>query len=300
MAGRQMLMHCLERLHLGDDTELLEKADHFHSQCTTHVSSRVFGKGPQIKSVISIHLAYENLGRRTWDSKLAAELSGCKPSVYDSAVVLVRKSLHIVPTVSFESLAVALGCTTMMSQIQELWSTFQQTYLGQLSAAKRISAQEELTQTVWKGATVYVCAKAFGESITKGHLQSMCACSPVELTKSIKTMQEQCKTFIGALKKKSTHTLTKPSEKRKRGEDAENDSTCTSASKKTKVPKEKGSTVSLTTKRLENDLPVRRLERNKPISGIVSMIPRQDYKHTQRYKEYLEWHQGLVARLSSH
>ncbi|KAL0078040.1 hypothetical protein J3Q64DRAFT_1646348 [Phycomyces blakesleeanus] len=162
MAGQNPIAHCLERLFLADDTVLAEKAEHFQGLCSTRVPSKVFGKGPNSKPVISIHLAYENLGRHDWDSKLAAELAGCKPAVYDTAVSLTRKHLGIVPVVSFESLTVALGCTTMIKQVESLWDSFQESYLGNLSVAKKLSAKEELSQPVWKGAIVYACAKALG------------------------------------------------------------------------------------------------------------------------------------------
>ncbi|KAI8391366.1 uncharacterized protein BYT42DRAFT_489167 [Radiomyces spectabilis] len=155
------LLHCLERLHLDDDTQLKERALRFQQQCS-RLPPKVFDAGPNCKPVISIHLAFESLEKTGWDNKLAAQLATCTKAAYENTISNVRKQLNLQPTVSFNTLTIALGCTTMIKQVEALYSTFTEKYITRLSVANRQSAKEQLQQPQWKGATVYVCAKAFG------------------------------------------------------------------------------------------------------------------------------------------
>lgn len=52
------ITHCLDRLHLGDDYKLKRKAEEFQGQMSS-IPNKIFDKGPILKPVISIHLAYE-------------------------------------------------------------------------------------------------------------------------------------------------------------------------------------------------------------------------------------------------
>jgi hypothetical protein len=94
--------------------------------------------------------------------KLGAQLAGCTASVYESVLSNVRQQLNIQPTVTLDTLAVALGSTTMLAPVKELWLDFSASYQNQFTGAKRINAQKELELPCWKGAIMFCCAKAFG------------------------------------------------------------------------------------------------------------------------------------------
>jgi hypothetical protein len=52
------ITHCLDRLHLGDNSKLKRKAEEFQGQLSS-IPNKIFDKGPNLKPVISIQLAYE-------------------------------------------------------------------------------------------------------------------------------------------------------------------------------------------------------------------------------------------------
>ncbi|ORZ09275.1 hypothetical protein BCR42DRAFT_334890 [Absidia repens] len=157
------LNHCLERLHLGDNTKLLERAKQYQSQCASKVPVKTF-KGPNSQHVISIQLAYESLGFYDWNSKLAPELAGCSPKAYDTTMSAVRKLLNLQSTITFDTLGVTFGSTTMATHAQDLWSTFVQQHINQLGPAQQVSVKKQLESALWKAAAFYVCAKAVGVS----------------------------------------------------------------------------------------------------------------------------------------
>ncbi|KAI7903855.1 uncharacterized protein BX663DRAFT_432488 [Cokeromyces recurvatus] len=153
---------CLERLHLGDDDKIKQRAEQFQGQLS-NLPIKLFSKGgPNCKSVISIQLAYESLQHYDWNIQLAAQLAGCKASAYESVLSMVRKQLNIQPTITFDTLLVALGSTTMSEPVKELWTSFQQDYLSQFKGVQKSNAQQELELPCWKGGIIYCCSKALG------------------------------------------------------------------------------------------------------------------------------------------
>ncbi|KAI9253435.1 hypothetical protein BDA99DRAFT_548261 [Phascolomyces articulosus] len=164
MSSENPLIHCLDRLHLKDDVQLQQRAEYFQRQLESNVPKKVFNAGPNCKTVLAIHMAFESLSRAGWDNRLAAQLAGCTKRAYENTVSIVRKTLQLQPTVTFESLGVTFGCTIMVSHVQKLWDSFSTAYISQMSGAQRRTAQQELDQPAWKGAVFYTCAKAFGVS----------------------------------------------------------------------------------------------------------------------------------------
>ncbi|KAI7860520.1 hypothetical protein BDC45DRAFT_430765 [Circinella umbellata] len=165
MSSENPLIHCLDRLHLKDDNKLQQRAEKFQRQLESNVPPKVFNAGPNCKTVLAIHMASESLSRTDWDNSLAAQLAGCTKRAYENTVSIVRKALQLQPTVTFESLGVTFGCTTMISQVQKLWDSFSTKYISQMSVAQQTTAKQELDQPSWKGAVFYTCAKAFGVSL---------------------------------------------------------------------------------------------------------------------------------------
>ncbi|KAI8088069.1 uncharacterized protein B0P05DRAFT_464975 [Gilbertella persicaria] len=158
-----LITHCLERLNLEDADKVKARAEQFYGQLSS-LPVKLFDKGPNLKAAISIQLAYESLGHHDWSIKLACQLAGCTASAYDTALSNVRKQLNIQPSVTFDSLCVVLGSTTMLNPVRELWESFNTTYLEQFKGIKRANAEKELELPCWKGAVMYCCAKAFGVS----------------------------------------------------------------------------------------------------------------------------------------
>ncbi|KAG0185516.1 hypothetical protein DFQ28_009205 [Apophysomyces sp. BC1034] len=303
MTDQNALLHCLERLHFGDDKELKERSEHFYSQCSNLVPAKVFEKGPNCKPVISIQIAYESLGRYGWDNKLAVQLSACRQGAYDSAINVVRKQLNLQPTVTFEALSVAFGCTTMLSH---------------LSIGKRMSAQEDMQLPSWKAAVFYTCAKALGESIDKSKLQTICACNQAEIKKTTKLIENTCPSTIAELKTISTKSTRTGRKRQLRQSQSEADDKEKQADDKGKEEEKGGRARKRATKaglqkntdvdppskgRAEKqargtgeDVPL--AKRPPPISGIVSMINKQHYKKTKRYSDYQQWREGINARIN--
>ncbi|KAI7896602.1 uncharacterized protein EV154DRAFT_411116 [Mucor mucedo] len=160
------ITHCLDRLNLGDNTKVKQRAEEFLGQLS-NIPNKIFDKGPYLKAVICIQLAYESLKNYDWDAKIASQLAGCALSAYEQALSITRKQLNLQTKVTLDMLAVALGSTTMLSQANILWEAFLTKYLGKLSGAKKVNAQAEIEQSCWKGAIMYTCAKAFGVSMTR-------------------------------------------------------------------------------------------------------------------------------------
>jgi hypothetical protein len=52
------IAHCLERLNLEDESKVKQRAEQFQGQLS-NLPSKLFAKGPNLKSVICIQLAYE-------------------------------------------------------------------------------------------------------------------------------------------------------------------------------------------------------------------------------------------------
>ncbi|KAI8331354.1 hypothetical protein BC941DRAFT_360518 [Chlamydoabsidia padenii] len=155
------LDHCLERLHLNDNNQLLERAKYYQGQCSAKVPSITF-KGPNSHHVASIHLAYESLGLFGWNNKLAAELAGCTPKAYDTTMSAVRKHLNLQSTITFDTLGVTFGSTALATHAQDLWTSFVKQHIKKMGPAQQISAKDQLNTAVWKAAAFYTCAKAVG------------------------------------------------------------------------------------------------------------------------------------------
>ncbi|KAI8094770.1 hypothetical protein BDF21DRAFT_330680 [Thamnidium elegans] len=158
------ITHCLERLNLADNVKVKQRAEQFQGQLSG-IPSKIFDKGPNLKSVVCIQLAYESLKNYDWDIKLGAQLAGCSLSAYESALSIVRQQLNLQSKVTLDMLAVALGSTTMLTHVNALWQDFTTSYLNKLTGAKKTNGQKELEDSCWKGAVMYICAKAFGVSI---------------------------------------------------------------------------------------------------------------------------------------
>lgn len=162
-ATHNPLVHCLDRLNLGDDPSLRARAESIYGQCAK-VPTKIFDMGPNCRPVVAIQLACESMSQHQgWDTKLAAQLAGCTKRQYENTVSTVRKSLNLQPNVSLESLAVAFGCTTMLSKITRVWDDFGKEYLSSIPRAQRTQASHELNDVpAWKGALFFTCAKTLG------------------------------------------------------------------------------------------------------------------------------------------
>ncbi|KAI8148323.1 hypothetical protein BJV82DRAFT_531235 [Fennellomyces sp. T-0311] len=301
MSGENPLIHCLDRLHLKDDQQLQARAEYFQRQLSVNVPAKIFDKGPNCRTVAAIHMAFENLSRHGWDNGLAAQLAGCTKRAYENTVSVVRKTLQIQPNVTFESLGVSFGCTTMIPHVQKLWQSFSANYVSKLNGAQRRTAQQELDQPAWKGAMFYTVAKAFGERIAKNKLQEMCSANTTEFNKYLKAISDISAKEIKELK--TTSTTSRP--RRKRGDDKEksdeepekDEEPATKRSRKepAKEPAKKRGRPSNKDRAVPPPPEEKKLT---PISGIVSMINRQSYKDTKRYKDYVDWSQDLRTRLA--
>lgn len=162
-ATHNPVVHCLDRLNLGDDPSLRARAESIYGQCAK-VPTKIFDMGPNCRPVVAIQLACESMSQHQgWDTKLAAQLAGCTKRQYENTVSTVRKSLNLQPNVSLESLAVAFGCTTMLSKITRVWDDFGKEYLSSIPRAQRTQASHELNDVpAWKGALFFTCAKTLG------------------------------------------------------------------------------------------------------------------------------------------
>lgn len=52
------ITHCLERLNLADNVKVKQRAEQFQGQLS-RTPNKIFDKGPNLKSVVCIQLAYE-------------------------------------------------------------------------------------------------------------------------------------------------------------------------------------------------------------------------------------------------
>ncbi|CEP13962.1 hypothetical protein [Parasitella parasitica] len=277
------IAHCLERLNLQDDKRLKQKAVEFQGQLS-NVPAKIFDKGPNCKVVVCIQLAYESLGNYDWNLKLGSQLAGCKTSAYEAALSIARQRLNIQPTINFEALTVALGSSTMLNPVKQLWAIFEEAYQEQFTGATKLSAKKELKLPCWKGAVIFSCAKAFGEHLSKEKLHELCACTKTDLTKCIKIVEKTCAAKLGELKISTTKsTRNKRSRKQSEGDDEKDsdvepmdiDGKNRNPDHKKAIPKKAA----------------------KPVSGIVSMINQQDYTTTKRFKEFSQWKSLMIDQL---
>ncbi|KAI9495083.1 hypothetical protein BDB00DRAFT_815798 [Zychaea mexicana] len=324
MSGENPLFHCLDRLHLKDDQQLQDRAEYFQRQLAVNVPAKIFDKGPNCRTVAAIHMAFESLSRSGWDNSLAAQLAGCPKRAYENTISVVRKTLQLQPTVTFESLGVTFGCTTMIPHVQKLWTSFSTAYVSKMGEAQRRTAQDELNQPAWKGAVFYSCAKAFGERIAKSKLQEMCASNPTEFNRYLKAVSDVSDMELKELKKGST-VASRPRRKRK-GETEDDDgdkeekereqqdnaengpptkrprrgpTAATKAKETESTSKKREKAAKSSNKKADPVLPSRDEKKHVPVSGIVSLINRQDYRDTKRYRDYMEWSKSLKTRLES-
>ncbi|CAO0791288.1 unnamed protein product [Mucor circinelloides] len=200
------ITHCLERLNLEDDVKVRQRTEQFHGQLSS-VPAKFFDKGPYLKVVICIQLAYESLDNLDWDIELGSRLAGCTTSAYEKALSLCRKQLDIRPTVTFEALTVALGSTTMQTPVKELWDNVVQEYPKRFTGVDKVNATKDLELAAWKGAAVFCCAKAYGETLSKDRLRTLCFCTKSELSKCIKTIEITCLAKLYELKVKSRKSI---------------------------------------------------------------------------------------------
>ncbi|SAM06798.1 hypothetical protein [Absidia glauca] len=320
------LEHCLDRLHLNDNSQLLDRARFYHGQCSSKVPVVTF-KGPNSQHVASIQLAYESLGLFGWNSKLAAELAGCTLKAYDMTMSAVRKHLNLQSTITFDTLGITFGSTALATHSQDLWTHFVQQHISKLGPAQQLSAKDQLSTALWKAAAFYVCAKAVGVQIDKSKLQSVCTCGASEFNKSVKLIKEECKAKLIELKTQSTDD-SRPTRKRKtrRNDDEEDtvdaansddtkDANTTTPAKSKKTRSTKSGTAAASssssstatssssipkssTKQKASVLLKKTSNKKGAVSGIVSMINLQDYRSSQRYMDYLSWEQNIKQQLS--
>ncbi|KAI8379922.1 hypothetical protein EDC96DRAFT_492317 [Choanephora cucurbitarum] len=300
-----LIAHCLERLNLEEPDKVKGKANQFFGQLNS-LPVKLFDKGPNLKAVIAIQLAYESLGYHDWSVRLASQLAGCTSANYDSVLSNIRKHLNIQPSITLDTLSIALGSSTMLNSVRDLWDSFTADYLEELKGIKRANAEKELELPCWKGAVTYCCAKAFGEVLPKDRLHALCGCSLAELNKCIKIIQSTSEEKITELK----NTSSKPSRASRRSAPKEQ----TTPSQTTTVKPKTTKKVEATKKSEATDKPESRKRKRtvqsaaietsektriRPKSGIVSMINHQDYKKSKRYLDYIEWKSRLIQQLNS-
>ncbi|KAK4516329.1 uncharacterized protein ATC70_011299 [Mucor velutinosus] len=200
------ISHCLARLNLEDDIKVKQRTEEFHGQLSS-VPAKFFDSGPNLKIVVCIQLAYESLGNLDWDVGLGSRLAGCSTPAYEKALSLCRKRLDIRPTVTFDALTIALGSSTMLTPVQELWDNFVQEYPKKFTGVDRRNAIQDLEMAAWKGAAVFCCAKAHGDALSKDRLHTLCFCTKPELSQCIKTVERTCLTKLNELKVRSRKSL---------------------------------------------------------------------------------------------
>ncbi|KAI8972782.1 hypothetical protein BDB01DRAFT_809296 [Pilobolus umbonatus] len=267
------ITHCLSRLHLDDVDKVQQRAHQFLGQMSK-IAPKTFDKGPNCKPVICIQLAYESLKKYDWDMNLAAELAGCSPSAYESVLSIVRRNLNIIPTITFDTLIVTLGCTSMTAPVDGLWTHFSTRYLQKLTGQKKINTAKELELPYWKGAVLYACAKSFGENLNKQKVQSICSCSGQEFNKALQAVRTTCEKELTELKQRSNKT---------RG-------------RKRKVVEKEEPVVEV----VEEKKTQKKKKKNTPArSGVVSMVQFQDFKETKKYAEYVKWSSSMIEELKS-
>ncbi|KAI8644702.1 hypothetical protein BD408DRAFT_412767 [Parasitella parasitica] len=297
------IAHCLERLNLQDDKRIKQKAVEFQGQLSS-VPAKLFEKGPNCKVVVCIQLAYESLGNHGWNLELGSQLAGCKASAYEAALSKARQRLNIHPTINFEALTIALGSSTMLNPVKELWAVFDEAYQEQFTGATKLNAKKELEMPCWKGAAIYCCAKAFGEHLNKDKLHELCACTQSDLNKCIKIVEKTC---VGKLIELKITTTTSARSKRSRTQskgDAEKNSDGDTSGKKKKTKKSDQKQASKQSKKSKkrktsagDSEPTAPKNAAKPVSGIVSMINQQDYTTTKRFKEFDQWRILMIDQL---
>ncbi|KAI9288867.1 hypothetical protein BC943DRAFT_315460 [Umbelopsis sp. AD052] len=325
MESQDPIEQSLNRLNLGDNQKLKERAQYYYSQCSK-VPPRVFSKGMNARPIISIHLACESLGISDFDQTIATRLAMCTPPTYANTLNGVRKCLNIQPKVTMKTIGVALGCTSMIPYVEKFFEEFQARYLESLSAAKRIAAGDDLELASWKASAFYICSKALGAKLDKESLSKLCSCTSLDLTRVAKIMDEHCKDLIVQLKKENTRSA-RPSRKANEDDDEGQEEESEAKKKRhlkrqrtksdlsTKENKEEDSKESQVRKKSKLDeLPTDNVKtkesrpekvsivlekRKAPVSGIVSMIPGQHYKDTKRYRDYVEWREAKIKAIRS-
>ncbi|CDH60458.1 hypothetical protein RO3G_08538 [Lichtheimia corymbifera JMRC:FSU:9682] len=307
-ATHNPLVHCLDRLNLGDDSSLRARAESVYGQCAK-VPTKIFDMGPNCRPVVAIQLACESLSQHHgWDTKLAAQLAGCTKRQYENTVSTVRKSLNLQPNVSLDSLAVAFGSSTMLSKITRVWDDFSKEYLSTIPRAQRTQASRELNDVpAWKGALFFTCAKTLGQNIGKTKLQDMCACTATEINKYIKVINDICKEDLEKLKEKETSSQSTRVTRRtrRRAEDEEEHVQLSDTKRRKRSTKEASTSTTTTSSKSIDKISTKKPAANNttttatsnPRSGIVSMISHQHYKDTRRYKDYIAWSDALRQQL---
>ncbi|CAO3617541.1 unnamed protein product [Cunninghamella blakesleeana] len=314
------LDHCLERLHLNDDIKLRERAEFYQGECINKVPQKIFDKGPNCQLVVSIQLAYESLGKFGWNNKLAAELAICTPKAYDTTITAVKKHLNLQNNITFETLGVTFGSTTLITHANDLWQFFIQHYLSKLGPAQQVTVKEQLNQSVWKAAAFFICARAFGISIDKGKLQNTCTCNSREFNKCVKLLQSECSTKLDDFKSMTKLKRKKPINVDNDGEDGEGDEVeegdhDNKKNKATEIKSKKRKTTTAvappskssdnnnninnnnnSNNNNNNQVPIHS-KKKTVISGIVSMIDGQDYQKSMKYANYQLWEKQIKQRL---
>lgn len=114
-------------------------------------------------------------------------------------------------------------------------------------------------------------------------MQSLCFCSATEINKCIKLVDQVCKEDLEALKQPA------PSRKRK-GKSTEENEDEGQEKKHTKRKSAKSSKTAAPPPKPQNkSIPA--------VSGIVSMLGRQNYLKTKQYNDYVEWREAIIDRL---
>ncbi|RUS15271.1 hypothetical protein BC937DRAFT_92674 [Endogone sp. FLAS-F59071] len=201
MSSHNPIPDILNRTNLAHDKKLAAKAQSLFQQATAKVPSVSFRNAGNAMAVACIQLACEALHHPFQPALPPHSLATCSATTYSNILQAIRQRLGIQLALNFESLAVMFGCTTVLSQCDGLWTTFQERYLRALSAAQANAVKIELEKPVWRGATFWVCCKAIGIRINKLQLLSKCACGPADLNRPIKTIEEHCEAELTLLKK---------------------------------------------------------------------------------------------------
>ncbi|RUP51604.1 hypothetical protein BC936DRAFT_147074 [Jimgerdemannia flammicorona] len=200
MSTQNPILNILVRVNLADDKKLAAKAQDLFNNISAKIPTTTFKKAPNAKPVSCIQLACEVLHIPFHPALPPHKLASCTPTIYSNILQTVRRELDLQINVTFDSLAIVFGCTTVVPQVEGLWAHFCERYIGTLNAAQVPAAKMELEKPVWKGAVFWVCCKAVTIRIDKDQLLSQCICPLADLNRQIKTIEEYCEAELERLK----------------------------------------------------------------------------------------------------
>ncbi|KAK9765584.1 hypothetical protein K7432_005972 [Basidiobolus ranarum] len=285
--------HLINSLQLEQNLKVAEKAREFLELVNFKLPTASLKQGGVCKPALCVQLACESL-HEEFSQPALISLSGVPLNVYRNTLAIVKRSLSLDNQVTIDELGVQFGCTQITPSVAQLMSAFREKWSSMLTAAQLTSVDFE--QPVYIATAFYKCCKSLGVRIDKASIITICGCPNNQFNGVLKVLEQICKEEIKALEDSKKGAKT-PKKKKKAQEEMDTDEPVSTENGE-KPPLENSKTpVQKSPVKAAKPIQSDPAQIQGPVSGVAAMISGIDYRHTRKYREYLNWKQSILTEI---